>query len=292
MSDNNEANRIKENYNKTKYWHKWGPYLSERQWGTVREDYSADGSAWTYFPHDHARSKVYRWGEDGIGGFSDHHQEMCFAFSFWNGKDPILKERFFGLTSQEGNHGEDVKELYYYLDNTPSHSYMKMLYKYPQVSYPYEDLIRINNERKAQPSLGEYELIDTDIFKNNTYWDIYIEYAKEDDEDIFIKVSVFNRSNDDSTLTMLPTLWFRNRWMFGLTDYVPCLRIGSHTETFASIETTHNIMGNYNLYFDVPERILFTENETNTERMYGVENKTPYVKDAFHTAVINNSYDI
>jgi hypothetical protein len=290
MIDNKETNRVKENYNKTKDWHKWGPYLSERQWGTVREDYSADGSAWTYFPHDHARSRVYRWGEDGIGGFSDRHQEMCFAFSFWNGKDPILKERFFGLTSEEGNHGEDVKELYYYLDNTPSHSYMKMLYKYPQVAYPYEELIRINNERKSQRTLGEYELIDTDIFKNNNYWDIYIEYAKEDDEDIFIKVSVFNRSNNDSTLTMLPTLWFRNRWMFGLTDYIPNMRIGSHTEEYASIESSHNLMGNYNLYFDTPDKILFTENETNTEHLYKVPNKNPFVKDAFHTAVINKDY--
>ena len=176
MKENKESRRLQEQKEKTKDWYKWGPYLSERQWGTVREDYSADGSAWDYFPHDHARSRVYRWGEDGLGGFSDKHQEMCFAFAFWNGKDPILKERLFGLTNLQGNHGEDVKELYYYLDNTPTHSYMKMLYKYPQQEYPYNDLIKVNNNRKSDTTQDEYELLDTEIFKDNKYWDIFIEY--------------------------------------------------------------------------------------------------------------------
>jgi hypothetical protein len=287
MKESKESRRVYENKETTKDWHKWGPYLSERQWGTVREDYSANGTAWNYFPHDHARSRVYRWGEDGLGGFSDRHQEMCFAFAFWNGKDSILKERLFGLTSEEGNHGEDVKELYYYMDNTPSHSYMKMLYKYPQQEYPYSNLLQISNERKADLTQGEYELLDTGIFKDNKYWDIFIEYAKADEEDICIKITVCNRSSESSTLTLLPTLWFRNRWMFGLLDEHPIISL----EEGNRFETKHKIMGNYSLYFDAPEKILFTENETNNERLFNSSNKSRFVKDSFHHAVINNDYD-
>jgi hypothetical protein len=284
-----EAERLKENTEKSKDWHKWGPYLSERQWGTVREDYSADGNAWDYFPHDHARSRVYRWGEDGLGGFSDRHQEMCFAFAFWNGKDLILKERLFGLNGHEGNHGEDVKELYYYLDNTPTHSYMKMLYKYPQKAYPYDELVEIN--RKRTKAEREYELLDTGIFKENHYWDIFIEYAKADDEDILIKVSVFNRSKTAAEITILPTLWFRNRWMFGLFDTPPIIKLAEQEANYTRFQTEHTLMESYSMYFEKPEKILFTGNETNNERLFKSPNKDEFVKDAFHKAIINNDFD-
>jgi len=291
MKENKESRRLQEQKEKTKDWYKWGPYLSERQWGTVREDYSADGSAWDYFPHDHARSRVYRWGEDGLGGFSDKHQEMCFAFAFWNGKDPILKERLFGLTNLQGNHGEDVKELYYYLDNTPTHSYMKMLYKYPQQEYPYNDLIKVNNNRKSDTTQDEYELLDTEIFKDNKYWDIFIEYSKSDEEDICIKVTIHNRSTEASVLTVLPTLWFRNRWMFGLFGDIPVIHLADQEAVYSRFETSHKIMGSYSLYFDTPERTLFTENETNNERLFQTANKNDFVKDAFHRAVVHAEYD-
>ena len=291
MRESKESLRLQENKEESKQWHKWGPYLSERQWGTVREDYSEDGSAWDYFPHDHARSRVYRWGEDGLGGLSDMHQEMCFAFAFWNGRDPILKERLYGLNAHEGNHGEDVKELYYYLDNTPTHSYMKMLYKYPQSEYPYKELLEVNGERKSDLSLGEYELMDTGIFKENRYWDLYIEYAKKDDEDIYIKLTVCNRGDKAAEIKILPTLWFRNRWMFGLFNTIPSIHLAESGSTYSRLQTEHSIMGSYSLYFDNPERILFTENETNTERLFNTPNKTEHVKDSFHRAVIHNDYD-
>ncbi|HET9434854.1 MAG TPA: glucosidase, partial [Chitinophagaceae bacterium] len=205
-----EQKRLDENEKKPTPLELWGPYLSERQWGTVREDYSANGDAWNYFSHDQARSRAYRWGEDGIGGISDDSQILCFALAFWNHKDPILKERMFGLTNSEGNHGEDCKELYYYLDNTPTHSYMRMLYKYPQAEFPYEELLRINKQRgKADP---EYELLDTGVFEHNKYFDVYIEYAKNDSTDIMIRITVINRGPDTAELTVLPTLWFRNEW--------------------------------------------------------------------------------
>jgi len=291
MKESKESQRLNENKQHTKHWHKWGPYLSERQWGTVREDYSADGSAWDYFPHDHARSRVYRWGEDGLAGFSDIHQEMCFAFAFWNGKDPILKERLYGLNSNEGNHGEDVKELYYYLDNTPTHSYMKMLYKYPQQEYPYNDLLQVNGQRKADLIKGEYELLDTGIFKDNQYWDIYIEYAKADEEDIYIKVSVCNRGNQAAEIKVLPTLWFRNRWMFGLFDSLPSITYAESGNGYGRLHTEHSIMGSYSLYFDHTANVLFTDNETNNERLFNTPNKNAFVKDAFHRAVVHNDYD-
>lgn len=204
-------------------WRIWGPYLSERQWGTVREDYSASGNAWEYFPHDHARSRVYRWGEDGIAGISDDMQRLCFALALWNGKDPILKERLFGLTGNEGNHGEDVKELYYYLDNTPSHSYMKHLYKYPQSEYPYADLVQTNRTRSRYEA--EYEITDTGILNEGKYFDVFTEYAKNDPEDICIRFTIYNRAAESAYLAILPTLWMRDLWSFGLMHEKPFIRL-------------------------------------------------------------------
>ena len=280
--------RLKEYYkDRTKNWLKWGPYLSERQWGTVREDYSGDGNGWEYLTHEQARSRAYRWGEDGIGGISNDHQELCFAMAFWNGKDPILKERLFGLNNLEGNHGEDVKELYYYLDNTPSHSYMKMLYKYPQNAFPYDDLLKTNASRSK--SVGEYELLDTGIFNENRYFDIFIEYSKVTDEDIFIKITAFNRGPEKAQLYMLPTLWFRNRWDFGLVDEKPFIKTGTSDN---SVHAYHSRLGNYYLYFPTADKTLFTENETNTEKLFNSPNKSPLVKDSFHDAVIKNNYSV
>jgi hypothetical protein len=271
------------------FWKKWGPYLSERQWGTVREDYSRDGEAWEYFPHDHARSRAYRWGEDGLGGISDIYQNICFALSLWNGKDPILKERLFGLNNKEGNHGEDAKELYFYLDNTPTHSYMKFLYKYPQEEYPYRKLIEINGKRsRLEP---EYELIDTGIFEHNHYFDILVEYAKAEAEDILIRVTAFNRSDEAARLTLLPTLWFRNTWSFGKVKTKPEMNLRQHTSALGILEVSHEQSGIYFFYYENSETILFTENETNMQRLFGVSNPSPYVKDSFHDAVINGNYD-
>jgi hypothetical protein len=269
-------------------WQKWGPYLSERQWGTVREDYSEHGEAWDYFPHDHARSKVYRWGEDGIAGISDDLQRICFALTLWNGKDPILKERMFGLTGNEGNHGEDVKELYYYLDNTPTHSYMKHLYKYPQAEYPYADLINTNRNRSKYET--EYELLDTGLFNEGKYFDVFTEYAKNNTEDLCIRITVHNRGNDAAFLSLLPTLWFRNRWSFGLTKEKPVMKLQDMAGDFSTIELTHEELGNYQFYFEKPLRTLFTENESNTDKLYGQPNVTPFVKDAFHTAVQEQNF--
>jgi hypothetical protein len=264
-------------------WKRWGPYLSERQWGTVREDYSEYGNAWDYFPHDHARSKVYRWGEDGIAGISDNQQYICFAITLWNGRDPILKERLFGLTGSEGNHGEDVKELYYYLDNTPTHSYMKHLYKYPQAEYPYADLVHTNRNRSRFEK--EYELLDTGVFSDHKYFDVFTEYAKNDAEDILIKVTIHNRGNDAAYIAVLPTLWLRNLWSFGIMHEKPFIHLKEGGDGYGHAKADHYSQGNYHFYFEKPLRVLVTENETNTERLYGVPNTTPYVKDAFHTAV-------
>src|SRR5437899_2893489 len=205
-----EELRLQESDQRKKHWKRWGPYLSERAWGTVREDYSASGEAWRHFPHDHARSRVYRWNEDGLAGISDRHQNLCFALALWNGREPILKERLFGLTGEEGNHGEDVKEYYYYLDSTPTHSYMKYLYKYPQAEYPYAHLVE-ENRRRGRTS-PEYELIDTGIFDEDHYFDVFVEYAKAGPEDILIRLTISNRSSEAATLDLLPTLWFRNTW--------------------------------------------------------------------------------
>lgn len=281
---NAEQSRLREHG-----WRKWGPYLSERQWGTVREDYSAGGNAWDYFPHDHARSRVYRWGEDGIAGISDETQRICFALALWNGKDPILKERLFGLTGNEGNHGEDVKELYYYLDNTPSHSYMKHLYKYPQSAFPYSDLVEVNRRRSRMEK--EFELLDTGVFDQSAYFDVFTEYAKQDQEDILIKISVYNRGKEDAHLTVLPTLWFRNRWSFYPEKAKPEIKLEEWNDKFGRVGLNEDGETGYHLYFEKPLRVLFTENETNTERLYQQPNQHPFVKDAFHRAVVGNDYE-
>ena len=266
---------------------KWGPYLSERQWGTVREDYSADGSAWDYFPHDHARSRVYRWGEDGIAGIADDECQLCFSFAFWNGKDPILKERLYGLTNSEGNHGEDVKELYYYQDNTPTHSYMQYLYKYPQAEYPYAGLLDENRRRTEKEE--EFELIDTGLFNEGRYFDITITYAKNDEEDICILIEAKNIGPEKSKLTLLPTLWFRNQWDFDLIDGKADI---SSTSNKSCVKAHHSAIGDFFFHFEQTEKLLFTENATNTQRLFNVPNASPFVKDAFHDAVIKNDFSI
>ncbi len=285
-----EEIRLDEHYNGEKKWLTWGPYLSERQWGTVREDYSEHGNAWDYFPHDQARSRVYRWGEDGIAGISDIRQNICFAVALWNCKDPILKERLFGLTGNEGNHGEDVKELYYYLDNNPSHSYMKHLYKYPQGEYPYNDLLVVNqNRNKYEP---EYELMDTGLFDDNKYFDVFTEYAKNNEEDICIKITIHNRANESAFIAALPTLWLRNLWNFGAAKHKPIISETEPAEEFGHVKVNHHSLGEYHFYYDKPSRNLFTENESNTEKLYNQPNASLFVKDAFHTAVTQNNYDI
>lgn len=292
MSDiiTKEQERIKENYSNIKNWLKWGPYLSERQWATVREDYSPNGDVWNYFTHDISRSKAYRWGEDGIAGISDNMQRICFAIALWNGKDEILKERLFGLTPAYGNHGEDVKELYYYLDNTPTHSYMKYLYKYPQLAFPYQDLEQTNRNRSKYDK--EYEIADTGIFNENKYFDVFIEYAKNEEEDICIRITVHNRSADNAPITLLPTLWMRNTWAYKLTKELPGIKWVKKDESTSELNITHEQMGGYRFYFQNTETVLFTENETNTELLYNTSNKSPFVKDAFHKAVIKNDFKL
>jgi hypothetical protein len=280
-----EEARLAENRERRAYWKRWGPYLSERQWGTVREDYSAEGHAWDFFPHDHARSRAYRWGEDGIAGISDNHQRLCFALALWNGEDAILKERIFGLTGNEGNHGEDVKEYYFYLDNTPTHSYMKYLYKYPQAAFPYTDLIE-ENRRRGRFGL-EYELIDTGIFAEDRYFDVFVEYAKASPEDILIQVSAINRGPETKTLHLLPTLWFRNTWSWDFNQEKPWLKISYSNSHLSVIEAYQSSLGTRWLYCDGQPELLFTENETNYERLFGVNNSTPYVKDAINNYVVN-----
>src|SRR5512139_492149 len=261
-------------------WKKWGPYLSERQWGTVREDYSEDGDAWNFFTHDQARSRAYRWGEDGLAGLSDDSQRLCFALALWNGRDPILKERLFGLTNSEGNHGEDVKEYYFYLDSTPTHSYMKYLYKYPHAAYPYADLVE-TNKRRTRNEL-EYELLDTGVFKDDRYFDVFVEYAKEAPEDILIKITVCNRGPEAAELHLLPTLWFRNTWASWVarpTEKPVLKRIGGPSGT-GVIAATHPSLGVYHLCCDVDVPLLFTENETNNARLFAnFPNASPWVKD-------------
>ena len=239
-------------------WKKWGPYLSERQWGTVREDYSRDGNAWNHFSHDQARSRAYRWGEDGIAGISDDQQQLCFAIALWNGRDPILKERLFGLTNSEGNHGEDVKEYYFYLDSTPTHSYMKYLYKYPQQEFPYRDLIE-TNARRSREEL-EYELLDTGIFDEDRYFDVFVEYAKENPEDLLIRISVHNRGPEAADVYLLPTLWFRNTWSWEEGTNKPTLR---QLNGGGRILASHPKLGDRTLHCDGNPELLFTENESN-----------------------------
>lgn len=284
-----EKIRLNEHYSGEKNWMKWGPYLSERQWGTVREDYSADGNAWDFFPHDHARSRVYRWGEDGIAGISDEFGNLCFSVALWNGKDPIIKERLFGLTGSEGNHGEDVKELYYYLDSTPTHSYMKHLYKYPQSRFPYEELVAVNKNRSKFE--GEYELLDTGLLSESRYFDVFTKYAKAGNDDILIKITIHNRASEEAPVTVLPTLWFRNLWSFGLIKEKPRLELVSENG-LKHIKAVHPKLGEYYFYFDENQRSLFTENETNAERIFGLPNPHPYVKDAINDAVVNQDFSL
>jgi hypothetical protein len=266
-------------------WKKWGPYLTERQWGTVREDYSADGNAWDYISHEAARSKAYRWGEEGIAGISDNKSILCFALGLWNGKDPILKERLFGLTGHQGNHGEDVKELYYYLESAPTHSYMKMLYKYPHEEFPYEKITYENRIRgKEDP---EFEIADTHIFDDDHYFDVFVEYAKADTEDILIKIKIINRSSTASGLTVLPTIWFRNTWNTGCDNYRPVIKEFSHNR----IDIRHKKFGNYFLYSSEDQEFLFCENETNNDKLYGRENFHKYCKDGINDYIVNGSMD-
>lgn len=286
-----ERRRLKEDARRSKNWKRWGPYLSERQWGTVREDYSPDGSVWGYFTHDQARSRAYRWGEDGLMGITDRQCRICFSFAFWNGRDPILKERLFGLTGSEGNHGEDVKECYYYLDSTPTHSYMRALYKYPQRAFPYDLLVQENRSRSRL--VPEFELTDTGIFDNNEYFDIEVEYAKVRPDDILIRVTVHNRNNVSAPLHILPTVWFRNTWSWGRTGE------GYTTKpSVSAVKPDHFALLHPHLdpfvFLAEPGQTsvqpipLFTENESNKWRLFGGENDTPYVKDAFHNYLIDN----
>jgi hypothetical protein len=282
---NPERDRLDEEARREKNWKRWGPYLSERQWGTVREDYSATGQCWEYFPHEHARSRTYRWGEDGLLGICDREGRLCFALALWNGQDPILKERAFGLTGNEGNHGEDVKECYFYVDSTPTHSYMKAVYKYPQKAFPYEQLLQENRRRGKHD--GEYELIDTGIFNQGRYFDVSMEYAKASPDDILIRLRIDNRGPEPWTLHILPTIWFRNAWSWGRTGEgywpKPSIRRTDDTRVLCEQET----LGRYTFEaFTKPSQFLFTENETNHELVFGGANATPYVKDAFHRFVV------
>jgi len=284
MTKTAESERLEAARSQNVPWKKWGPYLSERQWGTVREDYSENGNAWDYFTHDQARSRAYRWGEDGLAGISDDKQDLCFALALWNGNDPILKERLFGLTNSEGNHGEDVKEYYFYLDSTPTHSYMKYLYKYPQRAYPYDDLVRTN--RKRARSDFEYELIDTGVFDDDRYFDVFVEYAKETPEEILVAITVWNRGPEPATLHVLPTLWFRNTWSAHQDATRPILtQAGGPNSNLVS--ASHPALGERFLYCEGAPALLFTENETNQERLFGTPNTCPYVKDGINSFVVH-----
>ena len=284
---NSEKQRLVERNSGRRNWKLWGPYLAERQWGTVREDYSADGAVWEYFPHDHARSRAYRWGEDGIAGISDDESRLCLSLALWNGRDPILKERLFGLTNGEGNHGEDVKEIYYYLDATPTHSYLKMLYKYPQRAFPYDELVAENARRKADPRSLEYELQDTGIFDDDRYWDVFVEYAKADTRDILMRVTIHNRGPEEATLHVLPQLWFRNTWSWK-NGVKPEISLSDRGDIVAK----HEVLGPYVLQVeseDAKPEILFCENETNVRRLHGEEAKG-YFKDAFDEFVVQGNH--
>jgi hypothetical protein len=280
-----EHDRLSEAREQTAAWKKWGPYLSERQWGTVREDYSENGDAWNYFTHDHARSRAYRWGEDGLAGISDDKQRLCFALALWNGKDPILKERLFGLTNSESNHGEDVKEYYFYLDSTPTHSYMKYLYKYPQATFPYEDLVETSHRRGRNEM--EYELLDTGVFDQDRYFDVFVEYVKQTPEDILIRITVHNRGPEPAELHVLPTLWFRNQWSWQANSPRPSLFQFDDAFGQTAAKVVDPVLGERYFYCEGNVPLLFTENETNTERIFGVPNRTPYVKDGLNEYVVN-----
>jgi glycogen debranching enzyme len=294
MTPDPESVRLEEDERRTKNWKRWGPYLAERQWGTVREDYSADGSCWTYLPHDHARSRAYRWGEDGLLGVCDREGRLCFALAFWNGRDPILKERLFGLTNNEGNHGEDVKEQYFYLDSTPTHSYMKALYKYPQGEFPYPRLVEENRRRGVDQT--EFEILDTGLFDGDAYFDVFAEYAKVSPDDLLIQITVANRGAQEARIEVLPTLWFRNTWSWGRTGegYWPKPRLSRQRE--GAILAEHVSLGRFRLLVGpgpggAPPALVFTENETNAARLFGFTNPSPWVKDAFHELVVHGRED-
>ena len=283
-SGNPERERLEQARTRKKHWKRWGPYLSERAWGTVREDYSASGSAWDSFPHDHARSRAYRWNEDGLGGICDNHQNLCFALALWNGKDPILKERLFGLTGHEGNHGEDVKEYYFYLDATPTHSYMKFLYKYPQRAFPYSQLVEENAKRgKGQP---EFELLDTGVFDADRYFDVQVEYAKADVNDIAIRITITNRASEPASLEVLPTLWFRNTWSWAGKDPIPEIRVVRSAPEEILLVANKEGFATYQLHCEGQPETLFTENETNYARLFGSANRS-FTKDGINDAVVN-----
>ncbi len=283
---NAEQQRLEESRDRKAHWKRWGPYLSERAWGTVREDYSPGGTAWEFFPHDHARSKAYRWNEDGLGGISDRHQKICFALSLWNGRDPILKERIFGLTGNQGNHGEDCKDLYYYLDSTPTHSYMKFLYKYPHAAYPYQWLVEENARRGRGGK--EFELLDSGVFNENRYFDVFVEYAKAGPDDILIKITAHNRGPEAAELDLLPTIWFRNTWSWGEDGIRPSLRAGA-PHTIELDEPTN--YGRRTLLCGGSPDLLFTDNETNVRLLYGYDNSHAYVKDSINDFVIHGKTD-
>ncbi|KAJ7587004.1 glycoside hydrolase family 63 protein [Mycena floridula] len=298
-----ERYRLAQDEAKERHWKRWGPYLSDRQWATVREDYSADGDAWNHFPHEAARSRAYRWGEDGLAGISDNHQRVCFGLSLWNGVDPILKERLFGVTGHQGNHGEDVKELYYYLDSSPTHSYTKFLYKYPQRPYPYEELVAENQNRTRE--VPEYEILDTKVFDDDRYWDVFVEYAKDEDdpESLYIRITTYNRAPEPATLHIIPQLWFPNTWSWSLDKPIPPVLSASVHEDIPCIDVSHQTLGKTRLYClpspspvtnkgemisedEIDPELLFTENNTNFSRLYGGQNESIYVKDAFHDHII------
>src|SRR5689334_17121265 len=289
LVDVTEQKRLNEAREKGVAWKKWGPYLSERQWGTVREDYSENGDAWNYFSHDQARSRAYRWGEDGLGGICDEKQRLCFALALWNERDPILKERLFGLTNNEGNHGEDVKEYYFYLESTPTHSYMKYLYKYPQASFPYADLLESNRGRNRKEM--EYELLDTGVFKDDRYFDVFVEYAKAGPEDILVKITAANRGPEAADLHLLPTLWFRNDWSSWIAESnraskKPNLKQIKTASGTSSVAAAHPLLGEFVLSCEGEVPLLFTENETNNERLCaGQKNESPNVKDGINDCV-------
>jgi hypothetical protein len=286
---NAEQHRLAENKPHPEPWHFWGPYLAERAWGTVREDYSANGDAWNYFPHDHARSRAYRWNEDGIGGISDYKGRLCLAFAFWNERDPFLKERIFGVSGPEGNHGEDVKELYWYVDSTPSHSFMRMVYRYPQARFPYEELVAQSGARSKME--GEFEIWNTNAFAENRYFDIEIEYAKADPHDILIRVSAKNCGPESAPLHLLPTIWFRNTWSWDRTQTKPTLRKTAEKGHAAVITASHAVLGDYDLFCDSPNDLFFTENESNSERLWGIPNSPPFVKDSINDRIVGAKID-
>src|SRR5262245_54967889 len=287
--DTREGARLLLNRERKGHWNRWGPFLAERAWGTVREDYSANGNAWNYFPHDQARSRAYRWNEDGIAGICDRHQYLCFALALWNGRDPILKERLFGLNGSEGTHGEDVKEYYFYLDNTPTHSYMKYLYKYPQAEFPYQQLLEENRQRSKLET--EYELVDTGLFDQGRYFDVVVEYAKAEPEDLLIRINVTNRGPEAASIVVLPTLWFRNTWSWGRDERRPSIFAAVNPSQPPTLVAKHWELGEYRLFCSDADGLLFTENETNCERLFGAASPTRYAKDAFHAYVVDHKHE-